>query len=377
MKVAYFVHDLADAAVRKRVAMFRAAGASITLFGFRRTPAAPSEVAGLKTVDLGQTLDGRLGHRAMAVARRLLDHRSWAGALAGHDVFMARQLEMLPLAAQARARHAPGARLVYELLDVHRSMLAPGPRGAAMRLVERALLSRVDSIVVSSPAFEREYLARWQPRHPTTILVENKVFGAAAQEVKLVPGPATAPPWRIGWFGVIRCRRSLEALRRLALALPGQVEIDIRGVRANTELGPFDDIVSATPGLRFHGRYQSPEDLAAIYGQVHFTWAIDFFEAGLNSTWLLPNRLYEGGLHGVPSIALDGVETAAWLQARQAGLMLKEPLEETLIAAMAGMTPDRYQELRRGAEAIPRAAVLADEAECRRMLERLASARRR
>ena len=201
------------------------------------------------------------------------------------------------------------------------------------------------------------------------------MFGAAAQGAGPLSGPATAPPWRIGWFGVIRCRRSLEALRRLALALPGRVEIDIRGVRANTELGPFDDIVSSTPGLRFHGRYQSPEDLAAIYGQVHFTWAIDFFEAGLNSTWLLPNRLYEGGLHGVPSIALDGVETAAWLQARQAGLVLKEPLEETLVAAMAAMTPDRYLELRRAAEAIPRAAVLAEEAECRAMLERLASAR--
>ena len=42
-------------------------------------------------------------------------------------------------------------------------------------------------------------------------------------------------------------------------------------------------------------------------GDVHFTWAIDFYEAGANSDWLLPNRLYEGGAHGAVPIALAGV----------------------------------------------------------------------
>ena len=36
MKIAYFVHDLSDAAVAKRVGMLRDAGAEVALFGFRR-----------------------------------------------------------------------------------------------------------------------------------------------------------------------------------------------------------------------------------------------------------------------------------------------------------------------------------------------------
>jgi succinoglycan biosynthesis protein ExoL len=53
-------------------------------------------------------------------------------------------------------------------------------------------------------------------------------------------------------------------------------------------------------------------------------------EAGYNSVWLLPNRIYEGGYYCTPSIAPAGTETAAWLHQYDCGFIIDEPLGATL-----------------------------------------------
>ena len=127
------------------------------------------------------------------------------------------------------------------------------------------------------------------------------------------------PPWRIGWYGVIRCRKSLELLAALDHQLPGQVKVEIRGRPSLNVIPDFDALVAATPGLRFLGPYDRRRDLAPMYRGVHFAWAIDYYEAGANPDWLLPNRLYEGSLRGAVPIALARTETGRWLAGRQAG----------------------------------------------------------
>ncbi|MEM8581765.1 MAG: hypothetical protein AAGF50_11275, partial [Pseudomonadota bacterium] len=53
-------------------------------------------------------------------------------------------------------------------------------------------------------------------------------------------------------------------------------------------------------------------------------------DAGLNSQWLLPNRLYEGGWYGCPPVAPAASQTGQWIVAQESGFVLEEPLEETL-----------------------------------------------
>src|SRR5262245_61445387 len=69
MTITYLVHDLADPAVARRVAMLQRGGGDIDLFGFRRSTAAPDRVAGVKARDLGQTQDGRFIARILSVAK--------------------------------------------------------------------------------------------------------------------------------------------------------------------------------------------------------------------------------------------------------------------------------------------------------------------
>lgn len=372
MKIAYLVHDLADPAVARRVATLTRAGADIDLYGFRRTETAPATVAGVDATDLGQTRDGRLAQRAVSVLARRQDVGRWARRIAQAELVMGRNLEMLVLAAAARRKFAPAAPLVYELLDIHSAMLGQRAPSRVLRAVEAALLRRSAAVLVSSQAFDRNYLSYHHPSRPKVLLAENKVSGAAPPSA--VERPA-GPPWRLGWFGIIRCRRSLVLLAELARRHPGLIEIDIRGKLAEAALGDSLELLTSTPGLRYYGPYDYFTDLPAIYGRVHFVWAIDFYEAGANSAWLLPNRLYEGGLHGTVPIALKSVETGRWLAERDLGLTLGEPVEQAAETLFTGMTEAAY---RASAAAIAAAGVepfLWQEADDRALMAALSALR--
>jgi hypothetical protein len=350
--IAYFAHDLADPAVHRRVRFLQMGGATeIAVLGFRRGDRAVSDVAGLPPVELAQTHDRRLLHRALATARALAGGGRWRAQLEGAEVVLARNLEMLLIAAVARRRFAPRARLVYECLDIHRLMLARGPMSALLRRLEGALLAECDLLVVSAPDFVWRY---FRPVHgdrtPPICLLENKVLSAELPDLpaegRPAPpaGPPPGPPWRIGWFGNSHCQRSLHLLAGLAARSGGAVQVVLRGRPQRGAMPDFDAVVAATPGMTFHGPYDRPADLAAIYGDVHLVWAIDLYDAGGNSDWLLMNRLYEGGLYGVVPIALASVATGRWLRRRGMGLLLEagQPIEAALDAALARLDAASY-----------------------------------
>ncbi|RWE78199.1 MAG: glycosyl transferase family 1, partial [Mesorhizobium sp.] len=126
----------------------------------------------------------------------------------------------------------------------------------------------------------------------------------------------------------------------------GRFEVVLRGRPALSEFPDFHGFVEAEPWLSFGGPYRNPEDMAAIYGEVHFSWAIDFFEAGQNSEWLLPNRLYEGCRFGAVPISMAGTETGRFLKGQDIGVLLSEATPEGLEAMLGRMDQDRYRALK-------------------------------
>jgi hypothetical protein len=373
VKLAYFVHDLTDPAVARRVRMLKAGGAEPVVLGFRREATAPASLEGVPAVDLGRTYDARLLHRAAITGLNALGAARLRAHLAGAPVIMARTLEMLAVAQAARQMAGSRARLVYECLDIHRLMLGGGAKGRAMRAVERALMARADLLMVSSPAFLERYFAPMQgvgrDLHIPTYLIENKLLELEAAPGEAPARPPAGPPWKIGWMGAIRCARSLAILSDIAARRPDLVEVRIHGRPAYSEFDDFDAQVAALPNLSFGGGYTAA-DLPRLYGEVHFAWAIDFMEEGLNSAWLLPNRLYEASRHGAVPIALQDVQTGRYLADHGFGVRLQSPAE--LEAVLDGLTPARYAALRREVAARPREAFVADLGDCRRLVDAVA-----
>ncbi|MEW6632167.1 MAG: glycosyltransferase [Pseudomonadota bacterium] len=348
LHVLYLVHDVSDPAVRRRVNMLKAGGARISLAGFRRTTNPIADIEGVEPIDLGPTRDGRFAQRIGAVARAAVSIGAKLGVMPRPDLIIARNLEMLALARRANAALGAGVPIVYECLDIHRLVLRNDFVGRTLRGAERHLARDVKLLVTSSPAFVANYFEPFGQVAAPIELVENKYFDVApvAADDLANAGNPEAPPWRIGWFGALRCRRSLELLAGFTRRQGGRFEVVLRGRPALSEFPDFHGFVEAEPWLSFRGPYRNPEDMAAIYREVHFSWAIDFFEHGQNSEWLLPNRLYEGCRFGAVPISMASTETGRFLKHQDIGVLLSEATPEGLEAMLGKMDPDRFRGLK-------------------------------
>jgi succinoglycan biosynthesis protein ExoL len=370
LRILYLVHDLSDPAVARRVAMLDAGGGAVTLAGFCREDRTAGDMPLARPpVDLGTTRDGRFAQRMGAVALAAARLPTRLGQIPVPDVIMARNLEMLALARRFVAATGLCVPIVYECLDIHRLLLGDGALGGAMRAAERRLARDAALLVTSSPAFTREYFeSRKQVAAPIDH-VENKVLDLGGlAEAHPAPAPLPGEPWRIGWFGALRCRRSFDILAAFARAMEGRFEIVLRGRPALDQIPDFHERIAAAPHMRFAGPYLNPDDLAAIYGEVHFTWAIDFFEAGMNSEWLLPNRLYEGGRHGAVAIARRGTETARFLEQRGIGVVLGDCSAGGMAAALGELD---FAAARQAMRTVDPGTWTHDRGDCQALVERL------
>ncbi len=370
--ILYLVHDLTDPAVARRVAMLEAGGASVVLAGFTRgTP--PERVGRTRPMSLGTTADGRFAQRIAMVGKAVLTARAALAGTARPDVIIGRNLEMLAVAQRVAALQPTRPPVVYECLDIHRLMLGTSMVGRAMRLAERRLAGRAALLMTSSPRFLEAYFEPRRQAHIPTLLVENKVLelGPAPHRAKtadLVPGPGA--PWRIGWFGALRCARSFDILSAFTRACEGRYEVLLRGRPARDVFPDFEARIAKEPFMRFEGAYRNPEDLAGLYGSVQFTWAIDFFEAGMNSDWLLPNRLYEGCRHGAVPIAMAGTQTSRTLAQMGLGIHL-DATEPARLAQALPADAAAYAALRDAVMAQPAARFACGPDECTALVRRL------
>jgi succinoglycan biosynthesis protein ExoL len=317
-----------------------------------------------------------MGQRLRAVTKARLHLGGTLKGLDRPDVILARNLETLPLALAAANMfsHPVRPQIVYEVLDIHRLMLRHDVIGRSLRAAERRLMRRVDLILVSSPAFRRNYFDRLQSTKTPIHLVENRVvLGHDAQSVTAVGEGRDRPsgPLVIGWFGILRCRTSLHCLDAATRAAPGQLRVILRGRPARDEIPEFDTVVARNPDMDFGGAYSYPEDLPRIYGEVDFAWLVDRYDAGQNSDWLLPNRYYESGLAGVPPIALTGTEVGREMTRHGIGLQLDSLDPGHVARALTAITPARHAELCRAQRAVPRATWVAGPDEARALVARL------
>jgi succinoglycan biosynthesis protein ExoL len=248
---------------------------------------------------------------------------------------------------------------VYECLDIHRLLLGNGLPSRLLHWIESWALRGVDLVFVSAPAFRDAYFRNQLGYKGEVLLVENLVPRPSGQAPVAVAAPAAPPPWVIGWFGMLRCRRTLDMLKQIAAASDGRVEVLIAGRPSTDQFTGFEQEVADAPGVHFAGSYTA-EDLPALFSRIHFIWAIDYFEEGLNSTWLLPNRLYESIAHGAVPLALRAVATGDWLADHGVGVLLDEPLRQ-VPALLDGLTSSAYQELREAVARVPAQAVTMDD----------------
>lgn len=336
--IAFFGHNAYDAAVRRRAVGFAQAGMEVTGFMMRREGDAALP---WKNIDLGRTFDGKFVQRIQSVFSGAKIAAAHKAELAKADVIYARNLDMLLCAFLARRKAGLKTPVIYEALDIHHLLTREDAIGAAMRRAEGYLLRQCALVVISSPGFEREY---FQVRHPSAApmaLVENRLTEGDAFGPRPKGAKASRGPLRIGWFGNLRCPRSIGLMEAIKARHGEAVEIVLRGYFTEANEREAQARLIGPGKVSFGGRYKAPQDLGEIYDGVDVVWAGDYYEDGYNSRWLLPNRIYEGGYFAVPPIAAADTETGRWIDEHGVGFTVAEPVEETVPDLLAALIADR------------------------------------
>ena len=344
----YLAFDSNDSRVLHRAHTLESAGAQLTLAAFRRerTPALPA--GNWQSVDLGLTIDEDYRDRILSVvrgARILWRERTGLRNIQG---IIARNLEQLILARLARRILGKQIPIAYECLDIHRLMVGTGVVSSIFRLIERSCLKQCALLIVSSPAYIEQYFKPTQRFAGKWQLIENKMppgftapVSRATDNDRSERPQASERPLTIGWFGILRCRKSFDMLMQIAAARPDTVRIEIRGIPSGFDSGEFEQRVAGAKNVSYGGPYRSPDDLNDLYRNIDITWAIDYFEEGACSEWLLPNRLYESGYFGVPMLTRAGTATADYVTRKRLGWSLDNPVPENAVDFIDQLTPDQ------------------------------------
>lgn len=363
MKIAYLVHNLNDPAVERRCAMLERGGAKVRIAGFCRDAKLAEPIAARKPLLLGMSQDSAMLQRALGTLQNAVFNGRIKRFFADCDTVIARNLEQLGI-----ARTIVGGRpLVYECLDIHHTLVGTGKAARAVQAVEAQLLPRVDLLITSSPAFVDHHFASTTLHCPVELL-ENKLLVSDVAAFPQAGQPAWNGPLRIGWFGMLRCKETLRALLDLTSRSGGAVEVLIAGRPSPAVFSDFPAAIAGNPRVEFTGAYRY-DDLPDLYGRCHFAWTIDWFEEGENSSWLLPNRIYEAVAHGSIPIALADIEVGRWLGRRGAGLLVSEPSQ--VAKALNDLTAPQLRAYQDVIASIDRRDVLADDTDCQALVDRL------
>lgn len=376
----YFGGDATNPTLILRINSFLAAGVGITAFTFRRTKFNTAFQPNWHNIHLGETSDRKYLVRLGPLVRACRIIASNRAAFDGADFLYARMFDMVLLALFAKLWFRLDAKIVYEVEDVQAIFFKKSLAGALFRWIERRVLAHTQLLVVLSPGFVRGYFAPVQKYAGPSYVLENKIqladpaapTGAAAERWRTIHDK-----WVIGWFGTLRCLRSMEILAEIAERLGDRVEIYTRGYPTETGLAHYTAIVDRHPNWTYEGEYSIPRDLEEMYGRVHFTWCLDFLDVGGNSELLLACRMYQGGFYGSVPLVAGGTEMERFLAPNGIGHAFTAPFAESIAAFLQKLTWDDYVRERERILALGRRLFLEDGSDMAGLLQTIREVPRR
>ena len=346
--IAYFAGDATNPTVRLRIASFLREKIDVTGFTFRRDKFHSDFVPFWDNVELGVTKDRRYFSRLTTILKGLRIMWRHRARLREVDVLYARLFDSAFLAMLMAKLLRLDAKLVYEIEDVHDVFFRQTLWARIMRFLERRILANADLVVLPSPGFSEGYLVPYQGYDKAYFLLENRI------QLDEIP-PKDAPPsaraeawkqskdrWVIGWFGTLRCRKSMRLLSEIAERLGDKVLIYTRGFPTETGLEAYMEIVDRHPNWVHEGPYLMPDDLEDLYGRVHFVWCLDFYDENGNSELLLACRMYHGGYFGAVPLFTKQSQMARHLAPHAIGHAISDPYVDQICELIEGMDWDTY-----------------------------------
>jgi len=330
MKLLFLLPVSTQARFHRRITHMQKAGADARALTFERDYL-PGKPLPCPIETLGAIGHGRYLHRLttyLGALRRIRQAARHAEAIHAFGL----DLALLAWLATRGLAHPP--QLVYEVGDIREAQTGSSLASRIVRAVEQFMIHRCQVVVVTSPRYITGYYAPVLNIEAGRFLViENKLpidFHVSTHR----PARPVDAPLRIGYFGLLRCRRSWQTLQRVLQLAPGRFEVLLRGKlwgEAITEEG-----VANTAGATFDGPYISPDDLPSVYGSVDIVWAAHHHGAN-NLQWARANRFYEACAFARPMIGQLGTVDGEVIAEHDLGCLIDLSDIETAANRVVGL----------------------------------------
>lgn len=215
--------------------------------------------------------------------------------------------------------------VIYEIDDVRDIVSQNNIVSKLLFTIECFLIKKSKLIITTSEAFlEDFYFKKGCFRLPFK-LMENKVHldnSYAKDLLETEKKECDNSKIKLGFFGLIRCPRSIEILLQLVRKF-NNIDVIMRGyIMPNCK--HLEVEIENTNGINYYGTYVSPNDLNNIYSEIDISWiCYPFgFEGQNNWKWARTNRFYEAGFFKKPMIAAAGTKDADKVIEYGVGLVL-------------------------------------------------------
>ncbi|WP_176473793.1 glucosyltransferase [Actibacterium ureilyticum] len=376
LKGIYIGVDATNPTLILRIRSFLRAGVTLKAFTFRRQKFNTGYTPEWDNVHLGMTTDRNYFARLpvlLSAARTLLRHKK---DFREADFIYARNMDLVFLGLLAKKLSGSKAKLVYEVEDVQEVFFKQTLAGRIFRWLEARALNQIDLLVPLSPGFMRGYFEPVQNYDGPHYVLENKIQLGDRPDTRTEAGQVwngIRDRWVIGWFGTLRCPKSMALLEQIAERLGDKVEIYTRGYPTETGLDAYMEIVNRHPNWVYDGEYTIPDDLEQMYGRVHFSWCIDYLDEFGNSPLLLACRMYQGGFYGAVPLAVEGWEMDRWLQRAGIGHAFPSPVADPICDFLETLDWDDYVAERARIEENRNALFLEDGSDTRALLDLIRS----
>lgn len=338
MTILFFTTALEHTTFQKTAKMLQKEGVQVKMLGFNRNNSPALEKNELNVESFGSITHGNYFSRALRLIKvipSLIRNSKNADVIYNFtlDTLIISRL-FLPFKRK---------KWVYHIQDIRSIYFGDSIKNIFFRFLEKYYINRVDVVVVSSfDYYSGFFKKRYNLLEDKVHIIENKLtpsIFANKTKFKLVKNKIT-----IGYFGVLRCKRSWSVLIKLANEFKNEYDIYLRG--KSIVINNIENEIIDMKNIIYDGMYRSPEDLNEIYSKVNIVWAAYPYSAKSDGNWKYARtiRFYEACAFGKPVIVQKGTPQAKEVEKYKIGIVIDMKYIQDTVNVLSVITFEQISE---------------------------------
>jgi len=335
--------------INRRIAMIRNGGFQIEAMGFRREThqgaTTTYEISHLGVIKPGDHL-----RRIPTLIKCIPKLRS---ALRRSQVVYVFHMDLaLLVILSGLGLRRPTA---MEIVDIIPIQTRQGLIGKIVRQIEKLVLSQLDLLILTSTGY-RDYYRTWLKCDVPDLIIEERIEPSRASVYKqhkpvMRPGvPLIDRKLRIGYYGNIRDRWSLNLLASLCSSSNDRFEIVIAG-NVSPKIPYFDDYLYKNNAIRYLGPFRHPEDIPDLYTSADMILAC--YRPMIPFGWSHATRYFEACFFRKPLIVRAGTEAARHVESHEIGHIIEDDDSQSAAQSIGSITPERWLRWQQNMAALP------------------------